>query len=541
MPRCSRRCIGWRAGAFSLHALVAVLSTWPLAAHLGRGLPTGREPAATVPLFNLWSLRWTASTPPWRWHTWWDAPIFSPSPGAYARSELQPVTGLAFAALRAVTSDAAAYGLVVLLALTLNGVAAALLARRLGADRTAAAVAGVLAQLAPFLFQQLGVLQLLMVWPAVLFVERGLAWWQQPRLRTAAGAGAALAVALLTCSYHAALAAMAVAPAALAAGVRHRRRWRQLLPGMVVAGVTFAVIAAPFVIGQAARLGDTTWTAPTIEAGSARPADLGPGGPHWPGLGVLAPAALGLWFRRRSRAVVGLAAIASVAALCSLGLHLRVGGLTPYAWLVDHVDAVARMRSPFRAIALTQALAAVLAGVGAQELIRRRHLAGRATVAGFVALAVFGAQLGSGPLAALPEKDEVWMGWLTTHPGGTVAMMPMPTTRPVEAFEPTTEWMLQALDHGHDLVNGYTGFFPAGDREMRQRMAAFPSCDTVAELQGRGVRYVVAEAGWWTSSRVATAETLGITIILGGPDGWLMELTTDPRELCLIPQRPLPS
>jgi hypothetical protein len=95
-------------------------------------------------------------------------PIFAPLIGTYARSELQPVTGLAFGVLDRVLPATAAYGLLVLLALTANGVAAAAVARRLGVGRGPALVAGCLARVVPFAFDQLGVVQLLMLWPVLV-------------------------------------------------------------------------------------------------------------------------------------------------------------------------------------------------------------------------------------------------------------------------------------------------------------------------------------------------------------------------------------
>ena len=40
------------------YLVLALVLTWPLAAHLGSALPLGTEPVETVPLFNLWTLRW---------------------------------------------------------------------------------------------------------------------------------------------------------------------------------------------------------------------------------------------------------------------------------------------------------------------------------------------------------------------------------------------------------------------------------------------------------------------------------------------------
>ena len=59
----------WRwAVRGAVHGAVAVATTFPLVAHLGGRIAIGREPAATVPFFNLWSLTWTAQRLPPRPH-----------------------------------------------------------------------------------------------------------------------------------------------------------------------------------------------------------------------------------------------------------------------------------------------------------------------------------------------------------------------------------------------------------------------------------------------------------------------------------------
>ena len=65
-----------------LHLVVALATTWPLVLHIGHRVPLGDEDVATVPLFNLWSLRWTATTLPLHPSRWWDAPIFWPGHAA---------------------------------------------------------------------------------------------------------------------------------------------------------------------------------------------------------------------------------------------------------------------------------------------------------------------------------------------------------------------------------------------------------------------------------------------------------------------------
>jgi len=523
LPAPVTRCIGP-----TVHLAVAVVFTWPLAVGMHNRLPLGDEGEATVPLFNLWSLRWTAQTLPHSWSRWWDAPIFWPGSGSYARSELQPMTGLVFGALRWITNDTTAYGTIVLFALALNGIAAAALARRIGSGRRSATVAGVLAQTVPFLSQQLGVVQLLMIWPVLFGLGAAMDWIRLPRPRTAAVVGVWTAVGAWTCSYHVALGCL-TASAALPWVVRRASisQWRARLGGLVLASVTSGVLVAPLAIGQSRRLGSTVWTADTITAGSALWSDLAPGGRHWPGTALLALGVSGAIVARGRRSVRVLATMAVVATVLSTGLRLSVFGVEPYGWLVDHVSTIARMRSPFRATALTQVLLAVIAAPAIERLIvhRRDRITGGA-VGGLLVLivAVVAVEPGAGEMVRPPDGTTTWVSWLGDHPGGSVAMMPMPVDRPASAFEQTTEWMVVALDHGHPLVNGYTGFFPAGDRSLRLRMRSFPDAVTVDELRDLGVRYIVADQSWWTGEKDRAAADLGVTPLLGGPDGRLLDL-----------------
>src|SRR5215207_9025081 len=81
----------------SLVAAIAV--TWPLALHLTTAVPLGTEREATVPLFNLWTLWWTADRAAHAFAGYWDAPIFQPTPGAFTFSEPQTLTDLLVAPL----------------------------------------------------------------------------------------------------------------------------------------------------------------------------------------------------------------------------------------------------------------------------------------------------------------------------------------------------------------------------------------------------------------------------------------------------------
>ncbi|MFN8020820.1 MAG: hypothetical protein U0Q03_04755 [Acidimicrobiales bacterium] len=514
----------WRVRV-PFHALVAVLVTLPLAWRMDDGVPIGREPVPVVPWFNLWSWSWTADILPHSWSRWWDAPIFWPHTGTYANSELQPITGLVFGALRWATTPTVAYALVLLAALTLNGIAASVVAGRLGVSPFASAIAGGLAQVVPFAFAQLGVVQLLMLWP-VLFATAGLvAWLERPTVRAAIEIGVSLSAAVLTCGYHATLFASCVLLATPAMVRRSwRDDWRRRLLTTALSIVIVLGIAGMFVVAQQRRLGDIHWTDDTITSGSATWRDLMPGGRRSAGLVLTLVGLSGAWIGRRRQAVRALTAMTAAALVLALGMRLSLFGWHPYATLVHHVDAFARLRSPFRATATAQVLLAVLSAFAIERLWARRDAAGRLVLAAAVAGVVWTGDPGSGPIHALPPTDLTWIEYLADHPGGAVLMLPPAEGRSVIEFEGTAAAMLQGLVHEHPLANGYSGFFPTGQADQRERWLRFPDAEVVDELRADGVRWVVADADWWTVERSTAAGAADLDIVLAGPDGVLIAI-----------------
>jgi hypothetical protein len=56
--------------------------------------------------------------------------------------------------------------------------------------------------------------------------------------------------------------------------------------------------------------------------------------------------------------------------------------------------------------------------------------------------------------------------------------------------------MNQALQHGHALVNGYSGFFPSSYRQATHQLASFPDETSLAYLHSIGVAYLVIDTDW---------------------------------------------
>jgi hypothetical protein len=492
---------------------------------LGHALALGTEPVATVPRFNLWTLGWNARHLPPFGAYYWDAPIFFPTKGAFAFSEPQPLTGAVFAVLRAVgCSQTAAYAVVLLGALTLNGVATARLLDLLGVAFVPGTFAGALAVGLPFVVDELGVLQLTMLWPFVFALGAVVRCARRPRLRSAAALGGWLIAMVLTCEYYTVFGftMLAVVGAAwlTSRGVSLTRP--AFVHGVVAGAVTLSVV--PIVLAQSSRVDQFAWSETTVEhlGASARdwlrvnPRAWGASVAPWlavkhewqlalfPGIALIALGTIGLVAglpsRRRTVSTIVLSAL--VAMVLAGGLGVSVFGWQPLATLRSDVPGFARLRSPFRFAVVVQVCLVLLAGFGLDWLWRRRHRAGRGIAVAVTVLALLeGAQLPARTAPALEGLDDDWVAWLAARPAGPVAMVPFPIGPSARDYAATTEAMLLSLKHHHVLVNGYSGFFPARYVALRIAMRDFPDARTVGALRRLGVRWIVVENRWLVGTR----------------------------------------
>ncbi len=496
--------------AVIVHGIVAIVTTWPLALDWRTRLPLGSEGVATVPQFNLWTLQWNAERVLHGWSGYWDAPIFAPLTGAFARSEAQPLTGLVFAALRPFGGNVGAYNLTLWALLVANALAAHRLARRLGATFGGALVVGVLAQTLPFTFNELGVLQLVPLFPVWLIVGDLVTYRDDRRARHLVAAGAWLGCLCLVSGYYALFTSVLLAVVGpwyvIGCGRGIRVTMRHVALGV---GAT-ALVAGLFLVAQQSQTADESWSRETVLALSA-PLDawthrsteaidvpwaaVADGGqPLFPGAMLLGLAVAGIVGSARSRPRIVFSALGGAIAmlLVSLGLRWSIVGWSPYSVLRDHVPGFDRLRSPFRAAAIAQAMLVVLAALGVLRAWRTRT--GRVIVG---LLVVFAAVEGVHWGQPTAKVDDVaardWVTWLRTAPDGAVAMVPFPPSGSVVDYEDTTTAMLAQFEHDHPLVNGYTGLFPDDYRELRFRMEVFPEDpeESLTALNRSVARYVV--------------------------------------------------
>ena len=378
-----------------LYALAAVVLTWPLGRHLATRLTTGTEPTDTVPLFNLWTLRWNQQRIGHLWAGYWTAaavppharhvrPVRAPAPhraGVRPRRLADRQPGAGHERGRAGDAGAERVG---------GGPPGAAPGRGAGP----AALAGLLAVGLPFVVSQAGVLQLTAVFPLLLVVDALVRWAGGGGRRAAASVGLWLAVTFLTCGYYGLFAVLGIGLPALVL-VRRDRLSRD---GLVEAGYALAAFlpAVPFLVGQEVVTADYARSEETIRQLSAWPSDhlllregaAGVGVLPWvggsdagialyPGTALLVLAVGGAWVawseRRVARRVVAFLVAGAVGTrVLSLGLELSVLGVEPYRLVRAVVPGYADLRSPNRAAALSEVFLVALAAFGLDALWRWR-------------------------------------------------------------------------------------------------------------------------------------------------------------------------
>jgi hypothetical protein len=268
------------------------------------------------------------------------------------------------------------------------------LARRLGAGPIGAYGAGVLvAFTSPRLRYGGSALGWSIAWMPWLALA-ALAFLERPTRRHGVLLGAAAAMVLLAGAPAVVVyAALVALPLALAAG---RRPGREALPGLAIAALTAAALAAPLVAGTLAQLPETVREARDVAfaTGSAfRPGDLvgflipGAAGenPYVTAVPLLGAIALA-W--TRPRLAVGLLAIAALGIVLALGEHAGV-----LDRLVGAVPIFGLFRQAHRYLFVASIALALLGGVGlgvalAEADPRRRAAIAAATATAGLAIAV---------------------------------------------------------------------------------------------------------------------------------------------------------
>lgn len=506
---------------FASYFLVACVITWPLIVNLNNGLPQGTETSGTVPLFNLWTLRWNADRIFHLYQGYWNAPIFYPTQFTFALSDPQPLTGLIFTLVHVLTGNAvASYNLILLLALTMNGVGARFLLIKVGVVPGPAFLGGLLALGLPYIANELGVLQLTMLFPVFFTFSALLQFRQTPTLRAALLLGGWTGATCLFSSYYAIYLSIFMIIGVLFF-VQKKHLTIKAFRNLLCCVLLTVAIVLPVLPVQLEVTEQYPRSLESIRKTCAEPVDYirlhrnawgyktaswlrtKGGSKHYlyPGTGLLMLAVFGWVIGRRSptkRWVHYCATGVLLTFLLSLGLKLSIGGWQPYELLRECWPGFHQLRNSHRFASFMQIFMVGLAGFGLMSIWRWRGAVGPRLATAFVICSLLEVLAVPAKIYQLPESltEAKWIQTLHELPPGPVAMIPFPKRRRSRLYEPITLGMLQGLEHGKPLINGYSGLFPKGYKKLRERMKAGLSRTNLRHLRKRGTRYIVVDVGW---------------------------------------------
>lgn len=501
-----------------MYLVAAVVLTWPLATRLTTHL--GALDGAGDPYLNLWILgtgikAWLADPMSVVSGRVFDANIFHPAAGALTFSDHLLPQSLLMAPLYALTGNLAlCYNVLLLFSMAGSGLAMHALVRGVTASTPAAFVAGLAWACWPYRSAHLLHLQLQSLYFLPLAL---LALYRLAATRRRAGAmllGLWAALQAMSSVYYGVMTAIMLGVGAAAvAWATGQWRSRKFWSRTILAGVFGALLVAPVAWpywqssqreGFGRNLFEAAAHAAAFQSYTQVPPDnllygrtglLAPRAPAegardrrhvehqmFPGLVLMVLAGIGLWRGWRSDA---RPAVVSATAIGLIGLVLSLGpeGVRPlYAWMADHVFGFQAIRAPARFAVVFMLGLCVLAGVG---VVKARLKS--ATVAMLTALMCL--EYVNAPLAFVlaPPPTTATGHWLAEQSGpGAVLYLPLTLDRE------NTPFMVQSLEHGRPIVNGYSGQRPSFYTSLVDALADPASVDARATLKELNVRFVVS-------------------------------------------------
>lgn len=500
-----------------VYFLFAVLITWPLLPLVSTVIPIGTERTTTIPLFGLWSLLWNAEQIFDLFPDYWNAPIFYPAVGTFAFSETMLPQGLVFAAGLMLTGDPLpVYNLLLLSCLALNGLAAFSLLRRLGVSDFPAVIAGFMAVALPYAANEMGVCQLIVLFPILYFFSCFYQFSRSPRLQTALRMGVWGALVALSCSYYGLFLSIFAILGAVCLFDRTLFSFRPiayLLGGVCLATlvvmpvlVTQIMITSGFSHGasinqlQSCRPGDYLALAPNIFGARFMPWLVGTGARHpmYPGTGLLFLAVLGFWFGRDKarRWVVFCVLGVALAMVLSMAGNIEFSGWNLMDGLKNVYPGFTQLRNAFRFGVFAQLFLLGLAGFALERTYRLHPRWGPLLVTAVFLLSLVEV-LPITQLRPVPGHTFAadWSDFLATQPGGPAVMIPMAVEDANVDYNylPIVTGMIHALHHEKPLVNGLSSFRPPEYLVLKKDMRRFPDPSSLAGLCRNRVAYVIVE------------------------------------------------
>lgn len=514
------------AVAAAVYAGAAILLTWPLATIAATHL--GAPEGAGDPYLNEWILGWGIRTwlqDPGRVFSGdvFNAPIFHPSRLTLTYSDHQLLQALAAAPVHAATGNLAlSYNVVLLLSIAASGLAMHALARGVTGSTSAAYVAGLAWACWPYRSAHLIHIQLqaLLFLPLALLALTRLAAGR--RWRDALWLGIAAALQAIVSVYYGVMTGVVLALAAVCLAIttgqwRKTRYWSRVAAAAVLGIALTLPVAIPYLQSrQAEGFGRNLYEAanhaasvqsytqvPPFNAVYGRTGLLAPRAPEpgerdrrhvehqmFGGVVVLLLAMAGMaagWRSDRRPLVVTSVVVAAAGVWLSLGPE---GPLGVYAWLASHVPAFDAIRAPARFSVVAMLGVSLLAAVGQSELtVSMKPGARRLAALAVVSLMMVEYANAGIPWVPAPVTSTSVGRWLRDAPEpGPVLYLPIGLDRE------NTPYMVESLEHGRPIVNGYSGQRPSFYTAVVEALSTLPEVEGLSMLDELEVRFVVSNA-----------------------------------------------
>jgi hypothetical protein len=491
--------------------LLALLMTWPLAAHPGR---FGRvQPTDADGQYSVWNVAWVARTIVADPAHLFDANIFFPHRGTLAYSEANLLEGtLAVPFYWSTRNPVFALNVIYVFAFASAFVCAYLLLRYVWRDTLAAAIGGAMYAFCPYVFSHLSHIQLLMTGgiPLSLLMLHRMA--DRPSIARGVALGAAIAAQGLACAYYGVFAGLLVGYAALLLAAtrglwRSPAYWTALLAGAATAAIAVLPFFLPY-LRVRAETGFGRSEIETLQASANLQSYIVSSAhahrwllnialhferwkePLFPGIAAAVLGAAGLLIAVRARDARLSRARETAIVYGSSGVLAFWASFGPPAGLyrvLSLIPIFAFLRAPSRFGLLVTLVFAVFAALAIRTILQR---GGRARVAIALSIgALLVADLAHFPLRWwLAPEPRAPYSVLAKLPRGAVAEFPFYGDR--VTFPLHAQYMLFSTQHWMPLVNGYSDVIPGDFRADAPVLAAFPSRDAFLALARHRVRYI---------------------------------------------------
>ena len=483
----------------ALFVVLTAVMTWPQPLVMS----THAAPHHDV-YFNLWRVAWIAhalSTSP---QNLFNGNVFHPERGTLTLSDAMLLEGLLGSPLLwAGVPPVLAHNLLLLGGIVASASGMFVLAHHLSGSRAAAIAAGIVFAFAPYRIEHYMHMELQWaMWIPWAF------WAMQRTIETRAArfgclAGVFVALQIVSSIYYGIFLAVllpivAVLQLLAAPGRDAVAVVQRLALGAAIAACAAALYATPYQ-RTSARVGPRV--ASEVTAYSAKPKDYltatggnllygsrSRGQPErrlFPGFAAPLLALVGLLLVAPQAATVAYLIGGVIAFELSLGMYGVV-----YPDLYEYVPGFEALRAPARAAIFSLLFLGVLAAHGCAAVLSAakpplRNVLGVA-IAGGLLLEYWAVPL---RLTPFPNSAPPLYARLAQLPDGVVAELPMPTVTTLPGAEPRYTYL--STFHWKPLVNGYSGYYPAGYLQGLQALEAFPDKRALQRLRDVGVTYVV--------------------------------------------------